>query len=103
MKSPLRRALFYSGSVLKAEDLDGALSLIDAIVDQVVSVHEFQDAEALFYFGSTIRHRIETHRKIDKFEAHSLRSVRVVGGYVLNDAREVFARRVGKDYRIHLR
>jgi len=37
------RALFYSGSVLKADDLDGPLSLVDAIVNQIISVNEFQD------------------------------------------------------------
>jgi hypothetical protein len=30
--------LFYFGSVLKADDLDGSLSLVDAIVEQVISV-----------------------------------------------------------------
>ena len=30
--------LFYFGCVLKADDLDGSLSLVDAIVKQVISV-----------------------------------------------------------------
>ena len=87
--------------MLKADDLDGPLSLVDAIVNQIVSLNEFQDTEAPFYFGPAIRHLIKAHRKIDKFEACFLRRIRVVSAYVLNDARKVFNRPIGKDYRIH--
>ena len=72
------RALFYSGSVLKADDLDGPLALVDAIVNQIISVNEFQNTEAPFYFGPAIRHVIKAHRKIDKFETCFLRRIRVV-------------------------
>jgi hypothetical protein len=53
---PLRAVrLFHSGFVLKAEDLDGSPSLVDAIGNQIVSVDEFQDTEMLFYFGAEIK------------------------------------------------
>jgi hypothetical protein len=51
--------------VLKADDLDGPLSLVDAIVNQIISVNELQDTEAPFYFGPAIRHVIKAHCKID--------------------------------------
>ena len=76
--------------MLKAEDLDGPLSLVDAIINKLISVNELQDTGPPFYSGSAIRHGIKVHRKIDKLEACLLRGISVVGCYVLNDAREVF-------------
>jgi hypothetical protein len=78
--------------VLKAEELDGFLALVDAVVNQVIAVDEFQDTATLFYFGSAVRHGIKTHRMVNELEADSLRGIRVGLCDVLNDAREVFAR-----------
>jgi hypothetical protein len=47
-------ALFHSGPVLNAEDLDGSLALVNSVVNQVISVDEFQDAAALFYLESAL-------------------------------------------------
>jgi hypothetical protein len=33
--------LFYSGSVFKAEDLDGFVALINPVINQVVLVYQF--------------------------------------------------------------
>lgn len=43
------RAPLHSGSVLKAEDLNGSFALVDATVDQVLSTGAFEHAAALFY------------------------------------------------------
>jgi hypothetical protein len=64
--------------VLKADYLDSPLSLVDTIVKQIIAVDEFQNTVPLFYLGSAIRHRIETHRKVDKLKACFLRGIGVV-------------------------
>jgi hypothetical protein len=93
--------LFYFGSVFKSEDFDGPLAFINPVVDQVISMDEFQDAATLFYLGSAVRHRIKTQRQVKQARTKSVCCFRILGGSEIDDADDVFVGALGKDDRIH--